>query len=301
MMKKTTLALLLCVVIAAAGCSSAGSVLKKTTAEAAQTVSDKKTQESDGADKKAPEQADKDTLKSDDAQQQAEQKAVSKADSGKETEAVSVAKADDGKESTEGKEAKTGSGKKSSKGKNTKSDSATKTSDTADQKTEDKSSGKEKTEAEKKAEENRKAAAKKAKEAEEKKKKFDEEVAGDYVPEGFLPYGTYNLVFDNGYLVKSRYSSLGLTYYYESEEFLFKLNKDLPDMTTNVAHILFNTSSPMTDPGDEVFPYSEPYVLQISLDNGSYYEVYRDNLDLHGRIFVRDVWEIFRQKFEGTF
>ena len=79
------------------------------------------------------------------------------------------------------------------------------------------------------------------------------------------------------------------------------MNKDLPDMTTNVAHILFNTSSPMTDPGDEVFPYSEPYVLQISLDNGSYYEVYRDNLDLHGRIFVRDVWEIFRQKFEGTF
>jgi chemotaxis protein histidine kinase CheA len=279
MMKKITLALLLCVVIAAAGCSSAGSVLKKTTAEAAQTVSDKKTQESDGADKEAAEQA--------------EQKAVSKADAGKETAAASVAKADDGKESAEGK--------KSSKNKKKKSDSATKTSDTADQKTEDKSSGGEKTEAEKKAEENRKAAAKKAKEAEEKKKKFDEEVAGDYVPEGFLPYGTYNLVFDNGYLVKSRYSSLGLTYYYESEEFLFKLNKDLPDMTTNVAHLLFNTSSPMTDPGDEVFPYSEPYVLQISLDNGSYYEVYRDNLDLHGRIFVRDVWEIFRQKFEGTF
>ena len=279
MMKKITLALLLCVVIAAAGCSSAGSVLKKTTAEAAQTVSDKKTQESDGADKEAAEQA--------------EQKAVSKADAGKETAAASAAKADDGKESAEGK--------KSSKNKKKKSDSGKEASDKADQKAEDKSSGGEKTEAEKKAEENRKAAAQKAKEAEEKKKKFDEEVAGDYVPEGFLPYGTYNLVFDNGYLVKSRYSSLGLTYYYESEEFLFKLNRDLPDMTTNVAHLLFNTSSPMTDPGDEVFPYSEPYVLQISLDNGSYYEVYRDNLDLHGRIFVRDVWEIFRQKFEGTF
>ena len=224
---------------------------------------------------------------------EAAQTDVSEADAGKETEAASAAKADDGKESAEGK--------KSSKNKKKKSDSGKEASDKADQKAEDKSSGGEKTEAEKKAEENRKAAAQKAKEAEEKKKKFDEEVAGDYVPEGFLPYGTYNLVFDNGYLVKSRYSSLGLTYYYESEEFLFKLNRDLPDMTTNVAHLLFNTSSPMTDPGDEVFPYSEPYVLQISLDNGSYYEVYRDNLDLHGRIFVRDVWEIFRQKFEGTF
>ena len=264
MMKKTTLALLLCVVIAAAGCISAGGFMKETTAEAAQ-------------------------------------KDVSEADAGKETAAASTAKADDGKESAEGNKSKTDTGKKSSKGKKKKSDSGKEASDTADQKAEDKSSGGEKTEAEKKAEENRKAAAKKAKEAEEKKKKFDEEVAGDYVPEGFLPYGTYNLVFDNGYLVKSRYSSLGLTYYYESEEFLFKLNRDLPDMTTNVAHLLFNTSSPMTDPGDEVFPYSEPYVLQISLDNGSYYEVYRDNLDLHGRIFVRDVWEIFRQKFEGSF
>jgi hypothetical protein len=57
----------------------------------------------------------------------------------------------------------------------------------------------------------------------------------------------------------------------------------------------------MTDPGNETFPYSESYTLYISLDNGSNYEVYRDNLDLHGRIFVRDVWEIFREKFEGKF
>lgn len=288
MMKKTTLALLLCVVIAAAGCGSAGSPLKKTAAYAAQAVSETRTQENKGADKEAAEQAEKDSLKPD-AVQQAEKENVSEADAGKETEAVSVAKADDGKESSKTKKTKTDSGKKSG-------------TEKASEKSADKaSSGDEKTEAEKKAEKNKKEAAKKAKEAEEKKKKFDEEVAGDYVPEGFLPYGNYNLVFDSGYLVKTRYSAAGLTYYYESEEFLFKLNKDLPDMTTNVAHLLFNTSSPMTDPGNETFPYSESYTLYISLDNGSNYEVYRDNLDLHGRIFVRDVWEIFREKFEGKF
>lgn len=132
-------------------------------------------------------------------------------------------------------------------------------------------------------------------------KKFDEEIAGDYVPEGFSPYGDYLLVYDYGYPVKTRLSPAGMTFYWGSEEFFFRLTKDLPDMTKNVAHLLFNTQAPMVDPGEETFPFAEGYVLQISLDNGSYYEVYSSQLDKHGRIFVRDLFESFREKWDGAF
>ena len=123
------------------------------------------------------------------------------------------------------------------------------------------------------------------------------------MPDGFTPYGSYVLVYDSGYEVKTRYSAAGLTYYYESEEFQFRLNKDLPDMKREVAHILFNTAAPM-DPGNtegEEFPYEESYIIYISLDDGSYYEVAKGSLDLEGRVFVRDIFESFREKWEGAF
>jgi hypothetical protein len=123
------------------------------------------------------------------------------------------------------------------------------------------------------------------------------------MPDGFTPYGSYVLVYDSGYEVKTRYSAAGLTYYYESEEFQFRLNKDLPDVKREVAHILFNTAAPM-DPGNtegEKFPYEESYIIYISLDDGSYYEVAKGSLDLEGRVFVRDIFESFREKWEGAF
>jgi hypothetical protein len=298
-MKKRTLALLLCAAMIAAGCGS-GASLTKVAAEVQGTDTSEAKEEVNAEDidpladliEEAGEETGEggEASRADDEKKAAadteaektaveekagiEEKAVKKKASKKKKAA---AETDDAAEAASG--AKSGKDKKTDAGK--------------------KAEGK--TEAEKKAEELRKAAQEKAKAAAEKKKKFDEEVAGDYVPDGFAPYGVYNLTFDSGYLVKSRYSPAGLTYYMESEEFLFKLNKDLPDMTTNVAHLLFNTTAPMTDAGDEEFPFGESYVLTITLDNGGYYEVYRDNLDLHGRIFVRDVWETFRQKYEGTF
>lgn len=298
-MKKRTLALLLCAAMIAAGCGS-GASLTKVAAEVQGTDTSEAKEEVNTEDidpladliEEAGEETGEggEASRADDEKKAAadteaektaveekagiEEKAVKKKASKKKKAA---AETDDAAEAASG--AKSGKDKKTDAGK--------------------KAEGK--TEAEKKAEELRKAAQEKAKAAAEKKKKFDEEVAGDYVPDGFAPYGVYNLTFDSGYLVKSRYSPAGLTYYMESEEFLFKLNKDLPDMTTNVAHLLFNTTAPMTDAGDEEFPFGESYVLTITLDNGGYYEVYRDNLDLHGRIFVRDVWETFRQKYEGTF
>ena len=127
--------------------------------------------------------------------------------------------------------------------------------------------------------------------------------ADDYIPEGFTPYGSYVLVYDSGYEVKTRLSKVGLTYYYESEEFLFTLDKNLPDMTREVAHILFNTAGPM-DPantGGEEFPFGEGFVIYISLDDGSYYEIPSYSLDLNGRVFARNIFETFRQRWEGAF
>ena len=153
---------------------------------------------------------------------------------------------------------------------------------------------------EKQPEENKK---KENKEKEEKDilKDLQAGLEGEYIPDGFEPEGNYVLIYDSGYTVKTRYSKVGLTYYWESEEFFFKLNKDLPDMKAYVAHMLFNTAEPMSDPGEEVFPYDESYVLYVDLDNGNSYQIAKYSLDRTGRIFVRELFESFRQRFEGTF
>ena len=125
---------------------------------------------------------------------------------------------------------------------------------------------------EKKKEEKKKTEETAKKQEEEKEKR---ELPPQYMPDGFTPYGNYVLVYDDGYEVKTRLSPAGLTYYYGSEEFLFTLNKDLPDMKNEIAHILFNNAAPM-DPADtkgEEFPFGTPYMIYISLDDGSYYEV----------------------------
>ena len=153
---------------------------------------------------------------------------------------------------------------------------------------------------EKKKEEKKKTKETAKKQEEEKEKR---ELPPQYMPDGFTPYGNYVLVYDDGYEVKTRLSPAGLTYYYGSEEFLFTLNKDLPDMKNEIAHILFNNAAPM-DPADtkgEEFPFGTPYMIYISLDDGSYYEVSSSWLDLDGRVFVRDIFELFRQKWEGAF
>lgn len=155
----------------------------------------------------------------------------------------------------------------------------------------------------KKSEKKKSEKKKDEKKAEEEKASEEKELEPQYIPDGFTPYGNYVLVYDSGFEVKTRYSAAGLTYYWESEEFYFRLNKDLPDMTRGIAHILFNTEAPM-DPDNtegEEFPYSDPYVIYINLDDGSYYEVYRDSLDLEGRVFVRDVFEFFRDRWGDSF
>ena len=123
------------------------------------------------------------------------------------------------------------------------------------------------------------------------------------IPDYYSPYGVWTLVFDSGFEVKTRYSEAGLTYYKESEEFFFRLNKDLPDFRAETAHMLFNTAAPMdpAEAGEEVFPYEEGYVIYVQLDDGSAYQISKWNLDLRGRIFVRELYESFRQKWEGVF
>ena len=153
---------------------------------------------------------------------------------------------------------------------------------------------------EKQPEENKKKENKK-KEEKDILKDLQAGLEGEYIPDGFEPEGNYVLIYDSGYTVKTRYSKVGLTYYWESEEFFFKLNKDIPDMKAYVAHMLFNTAEPMSDPGEEVFPYDESYVLYVDLDNGNSYQIAKYSLDRTGRIFVRELFESFRQRFEGTF
>ena len=123
------------------------------------------------------------------------------------------------------------------------------------------------------------------------------------IPDYYTPYGVWTLVYDSGFEVKTRYSEAGLTYYKESEEFFFRLNKDLPDFRAETAHMLFNTAGPMdpAEAGDEVFPYEEGYVIYVQLDDGSAYQISKWDLDLRGRIFVRELYESFRQKWEGAF
>ena len=201
----------------------------------------------------------------------------------------------------EKKEEKTEDKKKEEKTKEKKKEGKTAEEEKKEEKTEDKKK-EEKTKEKKKeekAEEEKKEEKKKEEKKKEEKKTYGE--GEQYMPDGFTPYGSYVLIYDDGYEVKTRYTAAGLTYYYESEEFFFKLNKDLPDMKREIAHILFNTTAPM-DPSNtegEEFPYDISYMIYISLDDGSYYEVSRWNLDLEGRLFVRDIFETFRQEWEG--
>ena len=182
-----------------------------------------------------------------------------------------------------------------------KAEEEKKTEDSAEKAKEEKSTEESANKTEEKKKEEKKKTEETAKKQEEKKEK--RELPPQYMPDGFTPYGNYVLVYDDGYEVKTRLSPAGLTYYYGSEEFLFTLNKDLPDMKNEIAHILFNNAAPM-DPADtkgEEFPFGTPYMIYISLDDGSYYEVSSSWLDLDGRVFVRDIFELFRQKWEGAF
>ena len=182
-----------------------------------------------------------------------------------------------------------------------KTEEEKKTEDSAEKAEEEKSAEESPNKTEEKKKEEKKKTEETAKKQEEGKEK--RELPPQYMPDGFTPYGNYVLVYDDGYEVKTRLSPAGLTYYYGSEEFLFTLNKDLPDMKNEIAHILFNNAAPM-DPADtkgEEFPFGTPYMIYISLDDGSYYEVSSSWLDLDGRVFVRDIFELFRQKWEGAF
>ena len=140
-----------------------------------------------------------------------------------------------------------------------------KTEESAEKTKEEKAKEEKKTEesankSKEKKKEEKKKTEETAKKQEEKKEK--RELPPQYMPDGFTPYGNYVLVYDDGYEVKTRLSPYddgyevktrlspaGLTYYYGSEEFLFTLNKDLPDMKNEIAHILFNNAAPM-DPAD---------------------------------------------------
>ena len=235
------------------------------------------------------------------AEEEAEKEPVKEAADTKKSEAE--AQEDGSAEEKKEKKAAEEPVKKAEEEKKTE-DSAEKTKEEKakeEKKTEDSANKSEEKKKEEKKKEEKKKTEETAKKQEEKKEK--RELPPQYMPDGFTPYGNYVLVYDDGYEVKTRLSPAGLTYYYGSEEFLFKLNKDLPDMKNEIAHILFNNAAPM-DPADtkgEEFPFGTPYMIYISLDDGSYYEVSSSWLDLDGRVFVRDIFELFRQKWEGAF
>lgn len=235
------------------------------------------------------------------AEEEAEKEAVKEAVDTKKSEAEADAQEDgSSEEKKEEKEEKAAEEpvKKAEEEKKTE-ESAEKTKE--EKAKEEKSAEESANKSEEKKKEEKKKTKETAKKQEEEKEK--RELPPQYMPDGFTPYGNYVLVYDDGYEVKTRLSPAGLTYYYGSEEFLFTLNKDLPDMKNEIAHILFNNAAPM-DPADtkgEEFPFGTPYMIYISLDDGSYYEVSSSWLDLDGRVFVRDIFELFRQKWEGAF
>ena len=240
------------------------------------------------------------------AEEEAEKEAVKEAADTKKSEAEADAQEDgSSEEKKEEKEEKAAEEpvKKAEEEKKTE-ESAEKTKEEKEKEEkakEEKSAEESANKSEEKKKEEKKKTEETAKKQEEKKEK--RELPPQYMPDGFTPYGNYVLVYDDGYEVKTRLSPAGLTYYYGSEEFLFTLNKDLPDMKNEIAHILFNNAAPM-DPADtkgEEFPFGTPYMIYISLDDGSYYEVSSSWLDLDGRVFVRDIFELFRQKWEGAF
>ena len=275
-MKKYFWALLLCAALFVTACGAGAS------------ASDSKA--------KTEESADQSTVKEEKAEASKEA-AAETAKVGKKAETAEDQKAETAKEAAD----EAGKAVTEETAKEAAEDSSKEKAAEAPEASEDGASAKEtvKKEKEKKETEEKKASEEKKEAKEEKEKDLPEQ----YMPDGFTPYGSYVLVYDSGYEVKTRYSAAGLTYYYESEEFQFRLNKDLPDVKREVAHILFNTVAPM-DPGNtegEKFPYEESYIIYISLDDGSYYEVAKGSLDLEGRVFVRDIFESFREKWEGAF
>ena len=281
-MKVRLFSILICAFILATGCSAGtpdSVVSEKIQGEAKKAETSKKTSKETAASKQ--EKAEEKKTEEKSADKAAKDSAASKQEKTEEKKT---------EEKSEDKSAKESS---ASEKKKTKEEDAEKAS-----KSEDKSESSEK----KKTKEKDKKEESKKKEK-DLKQESKEKYANDYIPDGFSPYGSYVLVYDSGYEVKTRLSKVGLTYYYESEEFLFTLDKNLPDMTREVAHILFNTAAPM-DPantGGEEFPFWEGFVIYINLDDGSYYEVPSYSLDLNGRIFARDIFETFRQKWEGAF
>ena len=293
-MRQGLFATLICVVLSVSGCSAGkpdSAASERIQSEAKETedskTADVKEKKKESAEEKSKEAAEADKEKSEEA---------AEADQEKSAEKVSKESAASEEKKTEDKSAE-----------KTSEESAVSEEKKAQEKdTEKKESPKR--EDSKKAEESEKKEETR-KEEESKKKEKDlkqeskEKYADDYIPEGFTPYGSYVLVYDSGYEVKTRLSKAGLTYYYEGEEFLFTLDKNLPDMTREAAHILFNTAAPM-DPANtegEEFPFGEGFVIYISLDDGSYYEIPSYSLDLNGRVFARDIFETFRQKWEGAF
>ena len=275
-MKKYFWALLLCAALFVTACGAGAS------------ASDSKA--------KTEESADQSTVKEEKAEA-AKEAAAETAKVGKKAETAEDQKAETAKEAAD----EAGKAVTEETAKEAAEDSSKEKAAEAPEASEDGASAKEtvKKEKEKKEAEEKKASEEKKEAKEEKEKDLPEQ----YMPDGFTPYGSYVLVYDSGYEVKTRYSAAGLTYYYESEEFQFRLNKDMTDVKREVAHILFNTAAPM-DPGNtegEKFPYEESYIIYISLDDGSYYEVAKGSLDLEGRVFVRDIFESFREKWEGAF
>ena len=276
-MRVRLFSILICALILATGCSAGtpdSVVSEKIQSEAKKAETSKKTSKETAASK----------------QEKAEEKKTEEKSEDKSDKAAESTKQEKTEKESADKSAKESS---ASEKKKTKEEDAEKASKSEDQ---SESSEKEKTKEKDKKEESKKK-------EKDLKKESKEKYANDYIPDGFSPYGSYVLVYDSGYEVKTRLSKVGLTYYYESEEFLFTLDKNLPDMTREVAHILFNTAAPM-DPantGGEEFPFWEGFVIYINLDDGSYYEVPSYSLDLNGRIFARDIFETFRQKWEGAF
>ena len=305
-MRERLFAILVCAVILATGCSAGTpdsvvsekiqSEAKKAEATKTAEVKEKK-KESEKANSKDAAEADQEKTAEKTSKETAaseQKKAEEKKTEDKTAEKTSKETAASEQKKTEEKKTEDKSAEKASK------ETAASEEKKAQEKDTDKGESKKKEDTKKEKEEKKEETKKKEKDLKQESK---EKYANDYIPDGFSPYGSYVLVYDSGYEVKTRLSKVGLTYYYESEEFLFTLDKNLPDMTREVAHILFNTAGPM-DPantGGEEFPFGEGFVIYISLDDGSYYEVPSYSLDLNGRVFARNIFETFRQRWEGAF
>ena len=303
-MKKNIWAALLCIIFATtllvSGCSSSGTV-SKTTGDSAgkgQETSGKQLEDSESVPEEGILVGSDSFLNEGESEEEAEEEIEDEI----EEEPEEKSGAELGEEPEEPGSGEDGSISAEVSGQETKKEetpdgaaAGTVSDDTASKKETAEAEAKEKQPEENKKKENKK------KEEKDILKDLQAGLEGEYIPDGFEPEGNYVLIYDSGYTVKTRYSKVGLTYYWESEEFFFKLNKDLPDMKAYVAHMLFNTAEPMSDPGEEVFPYDESYVLYVDLDNGNSYQIAKYSLDRTGRIFVRELFESFRQRFEGTF